>query len=177
MIEMIMTIVIGLIGGIAVGTQAPIAGAMGQRVGGAASSLIVHLGGTVASLLLLSARGGEQISQWRNLPWYMLCCGGFGLVLFLAISHTVPKLGAGSAITLIIVGQLVSGIVIDHFDAFGVASRDFDFNRLLAITFLLAGAYLMVRSWRQRSGGRGRGLTWECWKNWYLPVNTHIICR
>ena len=140
-----MTIVIGLISGIAVGTQAPIAGAMGQRVGGASSSLIVHLGGTVASLLLLVARGGEQINQWRNLPWYMLCCGGLGLVLYLAISHTIPKLGAGSAITLIIVGQLMAGLLIDHFGAFGVPSRVLDPNRLLAIALLLAGAYLMVR--------------------------------
>jgi transporter family-2 protein len=145
MIETIITIVIGLIGGIAVGTQAPIAGAMGQRVGGASSSLIVHLGGSVASLLLLIARGGEQIGQWRTLPWYMLCCGGFGLVLYLAISHTIPKLGAGSAITLIIVGQLMAGIVIDHLGAFDVTPRDFDLDRLVAVALLLAGAYLMVR--------------------------------
>ena len=145
MIETIMTIVIGLIGGIAVGTQAPIAGAMGQRVGGASSSLIVHLGGTVASLLLLIARGGEQINQWRVLPWYMLGCGGLGLVLYLAISHTIPKLGAGSAITLIIVGQLMAGLVIDHFGAFDTASRELDPSRLLAIALLLAGAYLMIR--------------------------------
>ncbi len=145
MIEMIVTIVVGLIGGIAVGTQAPIAGAMGQRVGGASSSLIVHLGGTVASLLLLIARGGEQIHQWRNLPWYMLCCGGLGLVLYLSISHTVPKLGAASAITLIIVGQLMAGLVIDHFGAFDTASRAFDPSRLLAVALLLAGAYLIVR--------------------------------
>ena len=145
MIEMIVTIVVGVIGGIAVGTQAPIAGAMGQRVGGASSSLIVHLGGTVASLLLLIARGGEQIHQWRNLPWYMLYCGGLGLVLYLSISHTVPKLGAASAIILIIVGQLMAGLVIDHFGAFDTASRAFDPSRLLAVALLLAGAYLIVR--------------------------------
>ena len=145
MIETILTIVIGLIGGIAVGTQAPIAGAMGQRIGSASSSLVVHLGGTVASLLLLLARGGEQIGQWRSLPWYMLCCGGFGLVLYLAITHTIPKLGAGSAITLIIVGQLLAGIVIDHFGAFDVTPRELDPGRLAALALLLAGAYLMVR--------------------------------
>ena len=99
----------------------------------------------VASLLLLFARGGEQINQWRTLPWYMLCCGGFGLVLYLAISHTVPKLGAGSAITLIVVGQLLAGIVIDHFGAFDLPTRDFDPTRVLAVALLLAGAYLMVR--------------------------------
>ena len=106
-----MIVAIGLIGGIAVGIQAPVAGAMGSRVGGAAGSLIVHLGGLIASLLLLIARGGEQIHDWRSLPWYMLGCGAFGLVLYLSLSQTVPKLGAATAITLVIVGQLSAGLV------------------------------------------------------------------
>ncbi len=145
MIETIMIIAIGLIGGIAVGIQAPIAGAMGQRVGGASSSLIVHLGGAVASLLLLIARGGEQIHEWRKLPWYMLGCGAFGLVLYLSLRHTVPRLGAASAITLLVVGQLLAGIVIDHFGAFDIPIRGLDLNRIMAVALLLAGAYLMVR--------------------------------
>lgn len=50
MFEIMLTVAIGLIGGVAVGTQTPIAGAMAQRVGGTAGSFIVHLGGLVASL-------------------------------------------------------------------------------------------------------------------------------
>ena len=145
MIEIALTLFIGLVGGIAVGTQATIAGAMSQRVGGAASSLIVHVGGAVASLLLLLARGGEQIHEWRNLPWYMLGSGVFGLVLYLSLSHTVPKLGAASAITLIIIGQLIAGLVIDHYGAFGATVRSIDLQRILACGFLLVGAFLLVR--------------------------------
>jgi len=145
MIETIIIIAIGLIGGIAVGTQAPIAGAMSQRVGGASSSLIVHLGGAVASLLLLIARRGEQIQEWRNLPWYMLGCGAFGLVLYLSISYTVPKVGATSAIALLIVGQLLAGMVVDQIGAFDMPIRTLDGNRILAATLLLSGAYLMIR--------------------------------
>jgi transporter family-2 protein len=145
LLETIIIIAIGLTGGIAVGTQAPIAGAMGQRLGGASSSLIVHLGGAVASLLLLVVRRGEQIQEWRNLPWYMLGCGAFGLVLYLSLSHTIPRVGATSAIAMLIVGQLLAGMVIDHFGAFGITTRLLDLNRIAAVFLLLAGAYLMVR--------------------------------
>lgn len=145
MIETLLIATIGLTGGIAVGTQAPIAGAMGQRIGGAGSSLIVHLGGAVASLLLLIVRRGEQIAEWRNLPWYMLGCGAFGLVLYVSLSHTVPRVGATAAIAMLIVGQLSAGMVIDHFGAFGIEARTIDLNRIAAIVFLLAGTYLMVR--------------------------------
>ncbi len=145
MIETITIIAIGLAGGIAVGTQAPIAGAMAQRVGGASSSFIVHIGGTVASLVLLIARGGEQIQEWRSLPWYMLGCGVFGLALYLSLSHTVPRFGATASITLLIVGQLLAGIVIDHVGAFDLPVRALDMSRLAAVVLLLAGAWLMVR--------------------------------
>lgn len=143
--ELILTVIIGLIGGIAVGTQTPIAGAMSQRVGGAASSFIVHLGGLIASSVLLISRRGEGIDQWRELPWYMLCSGGLGLVLFLTVSHTIPKLGAVSGVTLIIVGQLIAGLVIDYLGAFGAVPRDIELNKLIGLTLLLGGAYMIIR--------------------------------
>ena len=145
MIEVAITIGIGLLGGIAVGTQAPIAGAMAQRVGGVASSFVVHLGGLLASLVLLLIRRGEQIALWRELPWYMLCCGGFGLVLYLSISHTLPRLGAVSALSLIIVGQLLAGVVIDYLGAFGTIPRGLGANRVLGVALLFVGAFLVVR--------------------------------
>lgn len=145
MLEIMVTIFIGLLGGIAVGTQAPIASAMSQRVGGAASSFIVHLGGLIASLILLVSKRGENIDQWRELPWYMLGCGAFGLVLYLSISHTMPKLGAVSAITLIIIGQLLAGVVIDYLGAFGSIPRGLDIYRISGIALLFAGAYLVIK--------------------------------
>ncbi len=143
--EIALTLLIGLLGGIAVGTQGPIAGAMAQRVGGAASSLIVHLGGAVLSGLLVLARGGEQLSRWRTLPPYMLFAGAFGVVLYLTLAYTIPRLGATGAVVLIIVGQLLSGMVIDHFALFGVDQRPIDLNRLGAVVLLVGGGYLMVR--------------------------------
>lgn len=145
MFDAVLIVCIGLIGGIAVGVQTPVVGAMSNRVGGAAGSLIIHLSGAVASLILLLIRGGENIGEWRTLTWYMLGSGVFGLVLFMSLSQTVPKLGATSAITLIVVGQLLAGMVIDHFGLFEVAVRSVDLNRLIAALLLLAGAYLMVR--------------------------------
>lgn len=143
--EIILIVGIGMIGGVAVGTQAQISGLMAQRIGGTAASVVVHAGGLLASLILLAMRGGEQIQEWRSLTWYMLCSGVLGLVLYLTLSQTIPKLGATSAITLIIVGQLLAGMVIDHFGVFGVDIRSIDLNKVVAAMLLLGGAYLMVR--------------------------------
>lgn len=145
MLETLLIVGIGLAGGVAVGAQAPIAGSMGNRIGGAAGSLIVHVSGAAASLVLLLVRGGENINEWKHLPWYMLGSGVFGLVLYLSLSQTIPKLGATSAISLVVVGQLLIGMIIDHFGLFEVTARAIDAQRIVAAAILLVGAYLMLR--------------------------------
>lgn len=145
MVELFLVLAIGMVGGFAVGTQAPIAAAMALRVGGASSSFIVHIGGTIASLILLVSRGGEQITQWRELPWYMLGCGALGAMLFLSFSYTIPRIGATGALALLMVGQLSAAMLIDHFGIFEVTVRTIDPSRMLAIALLFSGAYLMIR--------------------------------
>lgn len=143
--DMIPLILIGVLGGVAVGLQTPFAGAMSQRVGGAASSLIVHASGAVISLIVLFARGGEQIGQWRTVPWYMWSAGGLGVILLLTLSVTFPRLGATATIVLVILGQLLVGIVIDHFGFLGVTVRAIDGGRVLGAAALLVGAFLILR--------------------------------
>ena len=145
MIEYLTIVLIGLIGGIAVGIQSPIAGAMAQRVGGTASSFVVHLSGAVLSGVLLFLRGGERIRDWQTLPWYMLIVGVWGLILYLTISVTLPRLGGTMVVTLIIVGQLLVGIVIDHFGWLGVPVHPISVARTLGVIVLLVGGYLIAQ--------------------------------
>ncbi len=145
MMGTVLTLLLGLLGGIAVGIQSPIAGAISQKVGGASSSFIIHLSGALLSGLLLLSRGGENIREWRALPVYMLFAGGLGVILYLTLSRTLPALGVGAALALIIVGQLLIGMLIDHFGWFGVAVRPIELSRVVAALLLFVGGYLMVR--------------------------------
>lgn len=145
MLDKLLTLLIGLIGGFAVGLQSPIAGAMGGQVGGIASSFIIHLSGAILSGALLAAVGGEQIHNWRTLPWYMLTCGGLGVILYMTIRYTMPRLGGASMVMLIIIGQLLMGVLVDQFGWFGVAIRPLTGQRLLAIGLLMAGGFLLGR--------------------------------
>jgi transporter family-2 protein len=144
-LDIFIVILIGLLGGVAVGVQSPIAGGMGQRVGGTAGSFIVHLIGMILSGVLLFLRGGEKIRNWQTLPWYMLGAGIFGLILYQTINVTLPRLGSTAMIALIIVGQLVTGVVIDHFGWLGVAARPIDLSRAIGVLVLMLGGYLIVR--------------------------------
>lgn len=140
-----LVILIGLIGGTAVGIQSVIAGDMGQRVGGTASSFIIHLSGMILSGVLLIIQGGEKVRDWHTLPWYMLGAGIFGLILYQTINITLPRLGSTTMIALIIIGQLLVGVITDHFGLLGVATRHIDISRVLGVIALLIGGYLIAR--------------------------------
>lgn len=145
MLEFGLVILVGLAGGVAVGLQSPIAGAMGQKIGGTASSVIVHLSGLVLSVILLAFRGGEKIRDWNTLPWYMLGAGIFGLILYQTINVTLPRLGTTTMLALIIIGQLLTGVLLDTFGWLGVPARPLDATRILGIIVLLIGGFLVVR--------------------------------
>ncbi|MBM3127810.1 MAG: DMT family transporter [Chloroflexi bacterium] len=145
MIEYVTIVLIGLLGGIAVGIQSPIAGAMAQRIGGTASSFIVHVSGAILSGALLFLRGGERIREWHTLPWYMLLAGVWGLILYLTINVTMPRLGATMVVVLITVGQLFVGMVIDHWGWFGVPLTPISLTRVLGGLVLLIGVFLIAR--------------------------------
>ena len=118
---------------------------MGQRIGGTAGSFVIHLSGMVFSGVLLFLRGGEKIREWQSLPWYMLIAGVFGLILYQTINITLPRLGSTMMITLVIVGQLFMGVIIDHFGWLGVTTRPIDLPRILGLAALALGAYLISK--------------------------------
>ena len=141
----ILTILVGILGGVAVGIQAPIANAIGQRVGSAASSVIVHVTGTVFSVIVLLLYRGENIQNWRAIPWWMYFVGLFGVILYLTINYTIPRIGTAAALSLIIIGQLIVGTVIDHFGLFGNDIQLVDAGRVLGLLLLAGGSYLVIR--------------------------------
>ena len=145
MLNTFFVVLIGLLGGAAVGLQSPLAGAISQRLGGTAGSFFVHLSGTIFSAALLLLRGGENLRDWRTLPWYLFTVGLFGLVLYQTIAVTLPRLGSMTMITLIIIGQLLVGMLIDHFGWLGVAVHPISFSRVLGVAVLMLGSYLIAR--------------------------------
>ncbi len=142
---LIIVIIIGLLGGIAVGLQGPLASLISQRIGAIESAFIVHLGGAVAALIILIAIGGGRLDSWRTVPWYALGAGVLGLILISSISYAIPRLGIATTLTLIVVGQLGVGAILDHFGLLGAAIRPLDLSRLIGLGVIFIGIWLMVR--------------------------------
>lgn len=138
-------IIVGLIGGVAVGLQGPMSGAMSQRLGPLGSSLIIHLGGAILSGLLLLFAGGVNVEKMKELPLPYFFAGCFGVVLYLTFAYTLPRVGVSMTTALLILAQMSIGLLLDQFGWLGVPQHSISLVRLSGVAALLLGAYLVAK--------------------------------
>ena len=140
-----LIILIGLAGGVAVGLQSPMASMITQRLGMLESVFIVHLGGALIALLPLLFYSGGKLAHWRELPWYTLFAGIFGLIVIGAISYMIPRIGVAGSIVTVVAGQLLVGTILDHFGWLGAMERSLDVTRAVGLAVVLVGVWLTVK--------------------------------
>ena len=143
--SILLILLIGLAGGIAVGLQSPLASMMSQRLGTLESIFIVHAGGALIALIPLLVYGGGKLGQWRSVPWYALVAGVFGLVVIGAISYMIPRIGVAGSIITVVAGQLLVGTILDQFGWLGAMQRPLDATRLLGLVIVMLGVWLTVK--------------------------------
>jgi len=143
--SILLIVLIGLIGGIAVGLQAPMASMITQRLGIFESVFIVHVGGALIALLPLLFYSGGNVARWKELPWYTLLAGGFGLIVIGALSYMIPRVGVGAAVITIVAGQMLVSTVLDHFGWLGGMGQPMDPARAIGLAVVLVGVWLTVK--------------------------------
>jgi len=143
--NIVLIILIGLAGGVAVGLQSPLASMISGRLGIFESIFIVHIGGAIPSLIPLLFVGGGKLGSWRTVPWYTLGAGIFGLVVIGAVSYMIPRIGVAGSIITIVAGQLLVGMLLDHFGLLGATQRSLDPARILGMAVVFVGVWLTVK--------------------------------
>jgi transporter family-2 protein len=141
----ILVVIIGLIGGVAVGFQTPLTNMIGQRLGILESAFIIQLGGAIGAAIPLLFHRGGNLMNWQTVPWYALGRGVLGIFVLVGINFTFPRLGAVATTFLIVTGQLVISVLLDHFGLLGAQVRPIDLTRILGIAVLFFGVWLIVR--------------------------------
>jgi transporter family-2 protein len=134
-----------LLGGLMIGFQAPINSSLGRKIGGLEGAFVSFLIGTVVLFLVVIFFGKGNMLNITSVTRWQLLGGILGAVFVTVIILSVPHIGVASAILATIMGQLLVGLIIDHFGFFGVQRIAFDWNRLVGVFLLLSALYFIFR--------------------------------
>lgn len=132
--------------GIAMALQGSLNTGLGKIIGLLEATFIVHLVGLVilTALLFLLRLGQGNLSRCGAVPWYLYLGGALGVVIIYAVVASMSRVGVAAATTAIIVGQVGTALVLDHFGVFGLERVPFSYLKVVGIILLAAGARLML---------------------------------
>ncbi|HSI87922.1 MAG TPA: DMT family transporter [Pyrinomonadaceae bacterium] len=110
------------------------------------SAFISFLVGTIAllSYILIAGIPLSHAAGVRHAPpiaWTGGLIGAFYVAMSIVL---LPKLGVALTISLIIAGQMIMSLVIDHFGLFGVPIREMSFLRVAGVLLIVLGV-VMIR--------------------------------
>src|SRR5215210_9231266 len=112
------------------GINAQLAGWVGGPVRAAFVSFVV---GALALLVavLLTARGWPD--RAGDAPWWVWTGGLLGAFYVLGSIVTAPKLGAATLVAMILAGQAIASLLVDHFGWVGFEEQPISLLRILGV--------------------------------------------
>jgi bacterial/archaeal transporter family-2 protein len=111
------------------------------------SALILFLVAGVASAAGALAAGAAVPSAeaLRTAPWWSYLGGLIVAFYVFTITFLVPRIGVGTAISLVVTGQIVAALTIDHFGLLRSLTFPVTPARLLGAAFMAVGVFLALR--------------------------------
>lgn len=76
-------------------------------------------------------------------PWWLWTGGVIGAFFVASTVVLAPRLGAASMVALVVAGQMLASVALDHFGLLGYAAHPLGGLRLLGILLLVAGVALI----------------------------------
>jgi transporter family-2 protein len=99
----------------------------------------------IGSLVFFFAGGSPAIFFPDGTPWSLYTGGLCGFAIILAAAVVFPKIGAGPAVALMVLGQGIAALAIDHFGVMGLPRAPLTLARIAGFALILAGVVLLRR--------------------------------
>jgi transporter family-2 protein len=141
-------ILIALVLGAILPIQAAINTRLVKTVGTPVAAAFVSFAvGTLALLiyLLITRQFNWQGTIALQAPWWIWIGGLLGTFYVAGIVALLPSLGTVLTFSLVIAGQTIAAVIIDHFGWLNVAIREVSPGRIVGIILLIIGVVLVRR--------------------------------
>ena len=138
--------VLALGAGISVATQQVLNGSLRAALGSPAWAGLVSYAVGLLTMIVAVLALGERAPSWKvvaDVPWWAWSGGVFGSAFILLSILLLPALGAATLFALVIAGQVLAAVTLDHFGALGLTPHPVSTARLAGAVLLIAGVVLM----------------------------------
>jgi transporter family-2 protein len=144
MIFLLLALITGALIPIQAATNAQFSKSIGNPI---ITGLMVFTVGLIGMLLfvLISKTAFPMRQQLASAPVYGYLGGIIVATYVVMITLLVPRIGVGTAIGLIVTGQIICAVMIDHFGLFNVAVRSISATRIVGMLLMIAGIYLVMK--------------------------------
>lgn len=138
----IYAIIAGSLLPIQAGINSQLAKNLGSPIWGALSSFCI---GTIFLILFAVLTGARfpSLMQITTTPGWMWVGGIMGAFFVAATIILAPRLGAATSISLLIAGQMIMSLCLDHYGAIGFPTHPINVARAIGVVLLVAGVVLI----------------------------------
>lgn len=133
--------------GLMVPLQAIINARLSSLIGGPTqAALISFTGGFLIFLIIgiFNFSNLPSVQKLSSIPSYLLMGGIIGSIFVLSAIIIVPKLGSTGWTALIVSGQLIASLLMDHYGLFGLEPKSINLARASGAILLLTGSLLIT---------------------------------
>lgn len=132
--------------GVGIPIMATMNGALGLKIGSPfAASVILFLLAFLVALVATLVNGIPAQAGFISAPKLLMLAGVFVAFYIISITTIGPIIGIGQAVFIVLLGQIVSTIVIDHYGWLGVPVTKIEARKILGVILMIAGIYLSRR--------------------------------
>jgi len=132
--------------GACIALQAAANGSLRTNLADARYAAFFSICGTIltAVIVMLAIRPNPpSLATMRAAPWWNWIGGPLGALIVLSGAALAPRLGAAAFIALVVAGQLLCSLLLDHFGLMNLPRQELTAVRLLGALLVFAGVLLV----------------------------------
>lgn len=144
----ILYLLLALGAGLLMPVQAGVNAELSAKIGGPfLAALVSFLVGTLAlaGVTVIFRLPLPTLSTALSVPAWKWCGGFLGALFVTSTIFLAPKLGAVTLLALLVSGQMLASLVLDHFGWLGYPEHLISVPRVLGVLFLLVGVILVQK--------------------------------
>ena len=144
----LFALALAIIAGAALPTQAGINSLLAKSWAGPLwSAFLSFTIGALALLavILLTKQTAPSASSFSKVEWWYFVGGVLGAFYVLAATVVAPVIGATQMVIMVIAGQLVISVLLDHFGVFGFTQQALNAKKVLGLLLIVVGVVVIKR--------------------------------